>query len=521
MAFLSSYLWTLLLFIHFVDFVNCFCLDTTLSFHLKTTRIDKPYYDDFIITNSGSFSGFQLSLKSKPSLVHWKRRSIQIAANSNKEDYRSREDYTQQQWEEMYSILQQYYEIKGHCRVPAEYKTKCGTWLGQWVVKQKQFHRAGTLKAERWERLQELGVSHLTKGEERWEEMYNLLLQFKERKGHLQVRQKHVEDGEKLGIWLKTQRNQNDKGILNAYRAEKLEEYFRTWVPEKPGCGRLPDDELWEEKFNLLLQFKDREGHLDVPKKHREDGQYLGKWISKQRLLHKQGILDDHRERKMNDVGVSWDLTYLLEERWEEMYNLLVQFNDREGHANVPQRHVEDGENLGKWLMMQRDLYKKGILEADREQKLNDIGVAWDLLGDRWAEMYTLLAQFNEREGHSHVPRNHVEHGENLGVWLNDQRKYKKKGIIEVDRQQQLENIGVSWDIIGERWEEMYNLLLQYNEREGHTNVPQGYVEDGETLGVWVKGQREAKKKGVLEADRREKLENLRFAWELQSSIER
>ena len=97
-----------------------------------------------------------------------------------------------QRWEEMYSLLQQYYEVEGHCRVPLEYNTKCGTWLGQWVVKQKRYHRAGTLRADRWERLQGLGVSHLTKSEERWEEMYSLLLQFKEREGHYQVRQKHV-----------------------------------------------------------------------------------------------------------------------------------------------------------------------------------------------------------------------------------------------------------------------------------------------------------------------------------------
>ena len=170
---------------------------------------------------------------------------MQIAATARKEQHRSRESYNEDQWEEVYSLLQQYHELNGHCRVPYDYKTKCGTKVGTWLIKQKQYNRAGTLKAERWKRLQELGVSHLTKGEERWEEMYSLLLQFKEREGHLQVRQKHVEDGEKLGLWLAKQRNHHKKGVLNAYREERLDEYFRTWIPTKPGNGPEPNDELW------------------------------------------------------------------------------------------------------------------------------------------------------------------------------------------------------------------------------------------------------------------------------------
>ena len=234
--------------------------------------------------------------------------------------------------------------------------------------------------------------------------------------------------------------------MLKSYRAEKLEEYFRTWIPIRPDAGAEPNEELWEEMFNLLFQFKEREGHLDVPQNHKEDGKNLGKWISTQRYLQKQGVLDDYREKRLNDIGVSWDLTYLLGERWEEMYDLLVQFNQREGHSNVPRGHVENGESLGSWLDNQRGFHRKGVLEADREKKLNDIGVSWHYDNDRWEEMYNLLVQFREREGHANVPERHVEDGENLGKWLSKQRYYRKKGSLKADRREKLDGLGIVWD---------------------------------------------------------------------------
>ena len=63
---------------------------------------------------------------------------------------------------------------------------------------------------------------------------------------------------------------------------------------------------------------------------------------------------------------------------WGEMYNLLVQFKQREGHSNVPYRHKEDGDNLGYWLSGQREARKKGSLKADSEQRLSNVGVSLD-----------------------------------------------------------------------------------------------------------------------------------------------
>ena len=106
--------------------------------------------------------------------------------------------------------------------------------------------------------------------------MLNLLIQFKEREGHLDVPQNHQENDKNLGSWLSRQRYLYKKGILDEHRD------FST-------------RQRWGEYYNLMLQFKKREGHLNVPQDHVEDDKNLGFWLNRQREAHKNGILEGDR----------------------------------------------------------------------------------------------------------------------------------------------------------------------------------------------------------------------------------
>ena len=66
-------------------------------------------------------------------------------------------------------------------------------------------------------------------------------------------------------------------------------------------------------------------------------------------------------------VGVVWDVAAA---QWEKNYALLQRFVEREGHANVPRKHVEDGEQLGQWLGTQRRRWQaRGWSEEERKAK--------------------------------------------------------------------------------------------------------------------------------------------------------
>ena len=221
--------------------------------------------------------------------------------------------------------------------------------------------------------------------------------------------------------------------------------------------------------FGLLQAFREREGHTNVPRRHEEDGEQLGVWLSRQRKLHKNGLLPGMRAQRLEELGVVWDV---LAERWERMFGLLQAFRDREGHANVPRRHEEDGEKLGFWLQAQRTRYKaRGLSDEERKgrqisalsdeemERLQALGVVWDVLAEQRERMFGLLQAFREREGHANVPSGHVEDGEKLGFWLRNQRvRYKARGLSEAERKgrkastmsdeevERLEAVGVVWD---------------------------------------------------------------------------
>jgi hypothetical protein len=88
----------------------------------------------------------------------------------------------------------------------------------------------------------------------------------------------------------------------------------------------------------------------------------------------KKGNLNENRQKRLDEIGVVWSQ---LEQQWEEMFRLLEQFKNREGHCNVPFKNKEDGSNLGNWLDTQLAAKRKGVLLSDRERRLETLGVVW------------------------------------------------------------------------------------------------------------------------------------------------
>ena len=68
-----------------------------------------------------------------------------------------------------------------------------------------------------------------------------------------------------------------------------------------------------------------------------------------------------------------------------------------------------------------------------------------------WASSGTIVEHareaYHKREGHCDVPKSHKEGGENLGLWVADQRTASKKGKLDPERTRRLEAIGIKWRI--------------------------------------------------------------------------
>lgn len=171
-------------------------------------------------------------------------------------------------------------------------------------------------------------------------------------------------------------------------------------------------------------------------------------------------ILDSISQQNAEDIGGACDSR---SDKWEYAFSLVLKFKQREGHCNVPSRHIEDGIHLGDWLQYQKRRKRSGRLDPIHRQRLTAIGVAWKGQLTQWECAFSLLVQFKNREGHCDVKQRHKENGLNLGVWLKYQKKKKKLGDLGPTYQHRLEDIGVRWEDITNRGKKTVYLSQELN----------------------------------------------------------
>jgi len=410
------------------------------------------------------------------------------------------------QWDELFECLVEYQKQHGDCNVPRDYRIGA-KHLGTWLVHQRQSKRKGDLDPLRQARLEDLGIEWNRRPS--WDEFYDLLVQYHAREGNCNVPQTYKENDRNLGAWLSQMRCLKKKNALEKEQIQALESIGVVWDVTAS---------KWDDMVTLLNQYKKKYGHCRVPQSHKEDGRNLGTWLNTQRQRKRAGTLPSNMIEILEAIGVTWNLQ---QSRWDEMFALLVQYKEREGTCLAPQ-HIEKGQDLGTWLDQQRMLYRKNTLDATKKEKLEKIGMVWNVNAFKQEEMLIRLLRFKEREGHCDVPSNHLEDGKALGTWLHKQRRVKKTGKLDPDLAARLENIGVVWSVNKRKWETMFALLEDFNQREGHSCVPQDHIEgpDGKRLGNWLDWQRVKKKSDRLDPALQERLEGLGVKWTIYAKFD-
>jgi len=113
----------------------------------------------------------------------------------------------------------------------------------------------------------------------------------------------------------------------------------------------------------------------------------------------------------------------------------------------VPQSYVVDGYKLGCWVTVQRQKHAKGTLDAERERRLGTLpGWFWDPRAAQWEAGFRRLQEYVGRHGDALVPRSYTVDGYRLGVWVNTQRVFHSRGVLDAERERRLGTLpGWTW----------------------------------------------------------------------------
>jgi superfamily II DNA or RNA helicase len=389
------------------------------------------------------------------------------------------------------SELNTFYKRLGHARVPQSYLQN-GFALGTWVAKTRS--KKTELNPEQLAALEAVGFIWNPRNND-FEIGVASLHSFLRRTGHARVPQQHVEDGFRLGTWVSSCRGR--KSRLSKQEIASLDSLGFVWNDR--GAAE-------EKKFAALERYIAQHGNADVPSDHVQDGVKLGMWI---RSLKKNPSNREARDR-LKSLGVSLAKKSPRSESFELYLALLQAFVAREGHASVPYQTVESGYRLGSWVSRTRT--KRARLLPQERMKLDSLGFDWEgKEGVIKAHMDAFRA-FLAREHHSNVPKGHVEAGLKLGNWLRGIRTGDRN--ISAEHIAELVALGFQFSPHENVWDEMFRTLETFVMREGHANVPNGFIESGKPLRTWVVTQRAKRNLGTLTAQRIAKLDALGFVWD-------
>ena len=217
-----------------------------------------------------------------------------------------------------------------------------------------------------------------------------------------------------------------------------------------------------------------------------------------------------------------------LHASWEMMYASARRYYETYGNLEIPKRcRTQEGYALGQWLDTQRRVYAgkaAGGLTPEQARRLEAIGMRWEGGWEAsWEKNLAAARRYYKEHGHLLAGAREEAYGVALGRWLSQLRAAKKnkegQRSLTSERIQQLEEIGMVWDVLSYQWEKNYASAKRYYQKYGNLDVPADYQdEEGIHLGRWLSKLKTARRLSCyqgaeLTPDQEERLTRIGMDW--------
>ena len=400
---------------------------------------------------------------------------------------------TSASWEEFFGELERFISINGHAQLSAISQTENEKRLYRWVNTQRSQKRNGVLSEDRTRRLNGLAHWVWIPFDEAWERGLAALAAHFSAGGTSTVPRNFKVDGVNLFNWMRVHRNKSDR--LTPERKAQLDAFPQwKWAPFK---------EAWDNNYRLLSETLAFDGDWRLTLPNETERRSLREWIQYQRG-HRYSRLDAGQRSLLEQLpGWQWS-----DDRWGEMYALLLSYVDEFGTSRVVASKTYRGKRLGGWVANQRALYKKGKVDEERVKLLEVLnGWTWKLSDDDWDEKYQSLLAYLESHDLSEISYSTTFRNFGLGQWTSHNRR--SRITLSAAKVKKLEAIpgwyfGTSFD---HSFNQAFRVLRDYVQEFGTSLVPYGYKYKGFNLGTW-RGNR-FRNMSALTETQRESLEAL------------
>ncbi|GAA2255733.1 DEAD/DEAH box helicase [Kitasatospora cystarginea] len=329
-------------------------------------------------------------------------------------------------WDEYYGAAVAFHRDNGHADIPQGWTTAEGLRVGAWWNRQRVAYNAGTLEADRLERLEALGIV--------WDQLEESWLHTYEEVTRLALEQLHfvfdesavTSRGVVIVNWCAAQRTRRRAGKVSARRIALLDAIGFPWDGVQ---------DRWMRRYQQLKAvFDDRGSLLRLP-----GGSPDATWIEGQRASFRNGRLAPWQIELMAKIGI--DFTDRRDASWRTTYEVLKAFHTEEGHWEVPADLVTvDGVNVRSWSKAQRTNRRRGTLADGYQHLLDKIDFPWDPEQERWDTRCGELERFYAANGHIGIPKTGP-----LNSWLYQQRKKHREGKLREPARRRLAAIDPLW----------------------------------------------------------------------------